>query len=219
MTGTGAGAPGKGTKTCQGDPGGRKKSRPRRSRKTLYRDAEKSATIERNKHAVPYRRDEIKEQALRRRETIFTAAFDQAGQQLSALRQDPKYPVIFEKLAREAVSAMSDRPFLVHVDKRDEELCRKTLAAMNIRCDVLTDLQCMGGLVVSSPDGLITDLQHDRIPPRTYQGAQETRRSMPSSPVVEMDWGYINARMRGMKSRFWITTHSMPSSSSRISTH
>ncbi len=99
---------------------------------------------------------EIKEQALRKRETIFTAAFDQAGQRLSALRQDPKYPVIFEKLAREATGAMSDRPFLVHVDKRDEELCRKTLAAMNIRCDVLTDLQCMGGLVVSSPDGLIT---------------------------------------------------------------
>jgi V/A-type H+-transporting ATPase subunit E len=123
--------------------------------KNAVQEAEKSATIERNKQLY-LTKGEIKEQALRRRETIFTAAFDQAGQRLSELRQDPKYPVIFEKLAHEATGAMSDRPFLVHVDKRDEELCRKTLAAMNIRCDVLTDLQCMGGLVVRSPDGLIT---------------------------------------------------------------
>ena len=123
--------------------------------KNAVQDAEKSATIERNKQLY-LTKDEIKEQALRRRETIFTAAFDQAGQQLSALRQDPKYPVIFESWPVEVTGAMSDRPFRVHVDKRDEELCRKTLAAMNIRCDVLTNLQCMGGLVVSSPDGLIT---------------------------------------------------------------
>ncbi len=99
---------------------------------------------------------EIKEQGLRMREKVFSAAFDLAGQRLSTLRQDKNYPAVFEKLAREAAGAMGDRPFVVHVDGRDLELCKKTLAAMNIRCEVLTDLQCTGGLVASSPDGLIS---------------------------------------------------------------
>ena len=119
------------------------------------REAEKSATIERNK-LMYLTKGEIKEQGLRTREKVFDAAFDVAGERLAALRQDKNYPVIFEKLAREATSAMGERPFLVHIDKRDLELCIKTLAALNIRCEVLTDLQCMGGLVASSPDGLIT---------------------------------------------------------------
>ena len=119
------------------------------------KEAEKSATIERNK-LMYLTKGEIKEQGLRTREKVFDAAFDVAGERLAALRQDKNYPVIFEKLAREATSAMGGRPFLVHIDKRDEELCKKTLAALDIRCEVLTDLQGMGGLVASSPDGLIT---------------------------------------------------------------
>jgi len=121
---------------------------------TAIKEAEKSATIERNK-LMYLTKGEIKEQGLRTREKVFDAAFDVAGERLSTFRQDKNYPAVFEKLAREATSAMGERPFLVHVDKRDEELCKKTLAAMNIRCEVLTDLQCMGGLVAGSPDGLI----------------------------------------------------------------
>jgi V/A-type H+-transporting ATPase subunit E len=119
------------------------------------KEAERSAAIERNK-LMYLTKGEIKEHGLRTRGKIFDAAFCEAGEQLAALRQDEKYPSVFEKLAREATGAMGGRPFLVHVDKRDEELCRKNLAAMNIRCEVLADLKCMGGLVASSPDGLIT---------------------------------------------------------------
>jgi V/A-type H+/Na+-transporting ATPase subunit E len=119
------------------------------------KEAEKSVAIERNKKLY-LTKGEIKEQGLRMREKVFDAAFHEAGQRLSTLRQDKNYPAIFEKLVREAAGAMGDRPFLVHVDRRDEELCKKTLAAMNLRCEVLTDLQCTGGLVASSPDGLIS---------------------------------------------------------------
>jgi len=119
------------------------------------KEAERSATIERNK-LMYLTKGKIKVQGLRTRGKVFDAAFDMAGQRLSALRKNEKYPAVFEKLAREAISAMGDKPFLVHIDKRDEDLCRKTLAAMNIGCEILTDLQCMGGLVASSPDGLIS---------------------------------------------------------------
>ena len=122
--------------------------------KTAIKGAEKSAGIERNKQLY-LTKGEIKEQALRMREKVFDAAFNKAGVQLSTLRQDKKYPAIFENLAREATGAMGERPFLVHVDTRDLALCKKTLAALDIRCEILPDIQCMGGLVASSPDGLI----------------------------------------------------------------
>ncbi|MDD1690247.1 MAG: hypothetical protein LUQ66_06260 [Methanoregula sp.] len=118
------------------------------------KEAEKSASIERNKQLY-LTKGEIKEQSLRMREKVFDAAFEKATGQLSGLRQDKKYPAVFETLAREVTGAMGGQPFRVHVDRRDEELCKKTLAALDIRCDVLTDIQCMGGLVASSPDGLI----------------------------------------------------------------
>ena len=119
------------------------------------RDAERSATIERNKQLFLVK-GEIKQEALRSREKLFLAAFAGAEKRLSQIRQDSKYPVIFERLAREAAGAMGDAPFQVHVDKRDEELCRSTLGKLGIRCEILADIECMGGLVASSRDGLVT---------------------------------------------------------------
>ena len=119
------------------------------------RDAERSVAIERNKQLY-LAKGEIKEKSLRSREKIFLSAFAEAERRLSGLRQDRQYPVIFERLARETVSAMGKNPFVLHVDKRDLELCRTTLAAMDVRCEVIADIECMGGLVAASPDGLVT---------------------------------------------------------------
>ena len=119
------------------------------------RDAERSAAIERNKQLFLVK-GEIKQEALRSREKLFLAAFAGAEKQLSQIRQDSKYPAIFERLAREATGAMGTAPFQVHVDKRDEDLCRSTLAKLGIRCEILADIVCMGGLVASSRDGLVT---------------------------------------------------------------
>jgi V/A-type H+/Na+-transporting ATPase subunit E len=121
----------------------------------LVNDAKKSAAIERNKQLY-LAKGELKEQALRNRESQFRAAFDEAEKQLSGIREDTKYPAIFEQLAREATGAMGEAPFEVHVDKRDQDLCKKTLAALGIRCGILADIECVGGLVASSPDGLVT---------------------------------------------------------------
>jgi len=119
------------------------------------REAEKSAVTERHK-MLYLAKGVIKEQGLKSREEVLHAAFDQAKQRLAGLREDRNYPAIFERLAREAIGAMGKSPFLVHIDKRDLELSRKTFAALGIRCEILPDLECAGGLVVSSPDGLVT---------------------------------------------------------------
>jgi len=122
---------------------------------TAISESEKSAITERNR-MLYLAKGEIKKQELNGREKIFNAAFDGAQQQLAGIREDRKYKAIFERLAREAVSAMGKMPFVVHVDKRDLDLCTTTLAAMGIRLEIRPDLSCAGGLVVSSPDGLVT---------------------------------------------------------------
>lgn len=119
------------------------------------RDAERSAAIERNKQLY-LTKGAIKEHALRSREKIFLAAFETAKKQLSRLREDKDYPAIFERLTREATGAMGKTPFILHVDKRDRDLAVTTIAALGIRCEILTDIECAGGVVAGSPDGLVT---------------------------------------------------------------
>jgi vacuolar-type H+-ATPase subunit E/Vma4 len=130
------------------------KKRAEEIQRAAIRDAEKSVAIERNKQLY-LAKGGIKEKALRSREKIFLSAFAEAEEQLSRLRQDGKYPGVFERLVRETVSAMGENPFVLHVDKRDLDLCRATLSAMNIRREVIPDIECAGGVVAASPDGLI----------------------------------------------------------------
>ena len=119
------------------------------------RDAERSAAIERNKQLY-LTKGAIKEQALRGREKIFLAAFETATKQLARLRDDSNYPEIFERLAREATGAMGKTPFILHVDTRDRDLAVRTIAALGIQCEIRTDIECAGGLVAGSTDGLVT---------------------------------------------------------------
>ena len=90
---------------------------------------------------------------MKNRQEVFTAAFAGARRQIGAVRQDPEYPAIFERLAREAVRAIGEKGKIrIHVDPRDVELCRKTATTLGIPSDIVTDLSSMGGLVVSSAD-------------------------------------------------------------------
>lgn len=119
------------------------------------REAERSAAMERNRELY-LAKGALREAALKSREKIFNAAVAEAKRRLQQLRQDPVYPAIFGRLAREATSGMGDTPFRIHIDKRDFALCEKTMATFGLRCEILTDIECVGGLVVSSPDGRIT---------------------------------------------------------------
>nr|WP_319377053.1 V-type ATP synthase subunit E [uncultured Methanoregula sp.] len=117
-------------------------------------EAEKSAAAERNKQLY-LTKGAIKEASLRRREEVFLATFDEAGKALARIREDGNYPAIFERLLLEVTGTMEKTPFRIHIDPRDLELCTKTLASLGIRCEILPDITCAGGLVASSPDGLV----------------------------------------------------------------
>jgi V/A-type H+/Na+-transporting ATPase subunit E len=113
-------------------------------------EANKSITTERNK-LLYLAKAENKEQIIHVRETAFENAFREAESRLAGLRSDPKYPVVFEKLLKEAAGAVGNEMFTVHVDPKDEALCKKTLSGLKLTGTVSPDLTTNGGVVVSLP--------------------------------------------------------------------
>ena len=134
----------------------RKKAREQAEliRQSQISEAEKAAVVEKNK-LMYLVKAENKAHLIKIREQIFESAFNDASLRLSHLRTDPVYPEIFKKFLMDAAEALSVDTFCIQVDKRDEDLCRKTLDSINLRADVVPDLTSAGGLVASMPDGSI----------------------------------------------------------------
>jgi V/A-type H+-transporting ATPase subunit E len=116
---------------------------------SLLAEAKKSATIEKNKLTY-LTKGENKKKLIKTKEAIFSTAFGDAEQRLSHVRKDPKYPDILKNLTREAVGALGGETFRIHIDKRDEKLIKKILSELHLSGEVIADLQCSGGLVVST---------------------------------------------------------------------
>ena len=122
-----------------------------RVRQSLIADAEKAAEVDRNK-LMYLVNAENKARLITIREKLFSTAFDEAKVQLSSLRNRPEYPDIFKKLTEDAAGALGADSFEVHVDPRDEVLCRKTLDSLHLHAGIIPDLVSAGGLVSSLPD-------------------------------------------------------------------
>ena len=116
---------------------------------SILAEAKKAATIEKNK-LIYLTKGENKEKLIKTKETIFSTAFGDAEQRLLHLRKDPNYPDILKSLTREAVGALGGETFRIHIDKRDENLIKKILSELNLSGEVIADLICAGGLVVST---------------------------------------------------------------------
>jgi V/A-type H+-transporting ATPase subunit E len=134
----------------------RKKARKQAEliRQSQISDAENTAAVENNK-LLCIAGGENKARLIRIREQLFSSAFNEAKLRLSHLRKNQKYPEIFKKLTVDAAEALGAVAFHVHVDKRDEELCRETLVSLNLPAEIIPDLDSAGGLVVSLPDGSV----------------------------------------------------------------
>jgi V/A-type H+/Na+-transporting ATPase subunit E len=141
-------------------------------RQAHLEEADKSITAERNK-LLFLTKAENKELLIKVRETAFERAFIGAEARLSALRSDPEYPSVFENLLKEAAGSLGDEAFVISIDPRDETLCRKTLAALNLSCEIRSDITTAGGVVASLPDHsvVISNTVESRL-----QRAKELRR-------------------------------------------
>jgi V/A-type H+-transporting ATPase subunit E len=123
-------------------------------RQSQISDAGISAATEKNK--LMYTAGaENKARLIKIKEDLFSSAFAEANLRLSGLRNRREYPEIFKKLAVDAAEALGVGAFHVHIDKRDEDLSRKTFASLTFNVEIVADLVSAGGLVACLPDGSV----------------------------------------------------------------
>lgn len=124
--------------------------------KKLHADSAANAVaLERNKLTY-LANNEARKQISGIRHGHFNDAFDQAKERLESFRGSPDYADSLRKMALEAFETLGEHDAVLHVDGRDEGLCRKIAEGLPGRCEVVADIHCAGGLNVSSRDGKVT---------------------------------------------------------------
>jgi V/A-type H+/Na+-transporting ATPase subunit E len=114
--------------------------------------AVKKVSVEKNKETY-LAGAEIKLRAIQLKETYLTRAFLEAQKKVAGIRDDPMYPAVFKKLAEESLGALESHGVRIHIDKRDENLCRTVIGPLAPEAEILTDLKCAGGLIITSHEG------------------------------------------------------------------
>jgi len=114
--------------------------------------AEKNVEVERNKSFAKIK-EETRMQFTRTKDDVYKKAFSDAQKNLSSVRLRSDYEDIFRKMLKEVVQELEGEDIRLHIDKRDENLCRKLLSELTLNCEVVTDITCTGGLNASTKDG------------------------------------------------------------------
>ncbi len=123
--------------------------------KKLHMDgALKAAILERNKNYYAAN-SEARKQIGNLKHELFGEAFARAGERLALARKSGYYEDTFRKLAEEAVRAIGEGEVILHVDKRDVDLCRKVAGGLGVRCEIMADNDCAGGLTATTKDGKV----------------------------------------------------------------
>jgi V/A-type H+-transporting ATPase subunit E len=97
--------------------------------------------------------EDIRMQLTRAKDDVFQHAFTEAQKILQSVRGQANYENIFKTLLEEAVTELEGEEILLHIDKKDENLCKKLLFELKLNCGIVTDITCAGGLNVSTKDG------------------------------------------------------------------
>lgn len=114
--------------------------------------AKKNVEAERNKSFAKIK-EETRMQFTRTKDDVYKKAFSDAKKNLSSVRLRSDYEDIFRKMLKEVVLELEGEDIRLHIDKRDENLCRKLLSELTLNCEVVTDITCTGGLNASTKDG------------------------------------------------------------------
>jgi len=83
---------------------------------------------------------------------LFQQVFTGAAQRMASVRDHPRYRESFRAMVREAMEELGGEEVTLHIDPRDEALCREVLGEMKRNCDVVPDLTTLGGLKATTPD-------------------------------------------------------------------
>jgi vacuolar-type H+-ATPase subunit E/Vma4 len=112
----------------------------------------KAVEMERNKSLAKIK-EERRMQLTGVKDEVFRKAFLEAWKILSSARGHADYESNFKKMLQEAVLELEGEEIQLHIDKKDEALCKKLLSELNLNCEIVTDISCAGGLNAGTKDG------------------------------------------------------------------
>ncbi len=120
-------------------------------KKSYLDSAEKSFESERNK-LIYNAKSEIKMDVIKAKDEVIQSAFVEAKQSLDDLRDRESYRGRFKSMLQEAMHELGGEKAQLHIDRRDENLCKQILDELNENSEVVVDLTSAGGLNVSTRD-------------------------------------------------------------------
>lgn len=141
----------------------------------------KAVEMERNKLLAKVK-EENRMQLNRVKDEVYKKAFLEAQKILSSVRGQTKYETMFSTMVQEAVAELEGEEIQLHVDKRDEALCKKLLPQLHLNCEILTDITCHGGLNAGTKDGRF-------IVFNTIESRFETAKATLKPEIIEILYG------------------------------
>ncbi|MCK9592520.1 MAG: V-type ATP synthase subunit E [Methanoregula sp.] len=112
----------------------------------------KTVDVERNK-LIAKIKDETRMQFTRTKDEVYKKAFFEAKKILSSTRSRADYENNFRKMLQEVFFELEGEDIQLHIDKRDENLCKKLLSELKLNFEMVTDITSEGGLNASTKDG------------------------------------------------------------------
>jgi vacuolar-type H+-ATPase subunit E/Vma4 len=113
------------------------------------RRAIEKMNMERNM-AVYSLKEELKADTSATRNSMYEKAFSEAEEILKKIRQDPAYQECFSRMLQEAMPDAGEGEVRIHIDRRDERLCKECMEKYTINGEIVPDLTCSGGLNIST---------------------------------------------------------------------
>ncbi|MGZ5561654.1 MAG: V-type ATP synthase subunit E [Halobacteriota archaeon] len=120
-------------------------------KKSYLDNAEKSFESERNK-LIYNAKSEIKMDVIKAKDAMIQSAFVEAKKNLDDLRDHESYKGRFKSMIQEAMHELGGGKARLHIDMRDENLCKQILDELNENSEIVVDLTSVGGLNVSTRD-------------------------------------------------------------------
>jgi vacuolar-type H+-ATPase subunit E/Vma4 len=112
----------------------------------------KAVEMERNKSLAKIK-EETRMQFTRTKDEVYKKAFSEARKILTSARSRADYENNFRKMLKEVVLELEGEEIQLHIDKMDENLCKKSLSELGLNCEVVTDITSAGGLNAGTKDG------------------------------------------------------------------
>ncbi|MEI7432646.1 MAG: V-type ATP synthase subunit E [Methanomicrobiales archaeon] len=133
-------------------------------RKDLLAETKRKISVESNKQ-IYSAREQSKDHLTRARQEACLSVFREADVRLSSFRSSPSYGPFFKAVLAEIIESLDSEKIRLHIDKKDEALCRQMIKDTGKEYEIVTDLTTNGGLNGSTPDGkvMVRNTIEDRL--------------------------------------------------------